>query len=224
MLYIYFDDPSASLGIIKPPELLTNLAKQAIEYAPEWLRIALADNFSRINSSYQDIYANLILKAQDPYVDEIAFTVDNLASQTLQSSEMDTNLLIENAEYVYKNDTCPDYVAIIDSGSASSGGNYYSTTSYYIQENSDTFEYTLPKEIYYWFIVHPKLHKELPAYINPSTGNPADPPTGVFWRNYLFNHADVGYLLLIEQFGWHQTLWNCIQNDIDNGAISVITQ
>lgn len=56
-------------------------------YSPDWLKIELEDNFSRLDSVYQDLYANVILNAEDPYVDEIAFCVAHLAPQTLINSQ-----------------------------------------------------------------------------------------------------------------------------------------
>ncbi len=60
-----------------------------------------------------------------------------------------------------------------------------------------TFErrqYELPRDIYYWYIVHPKITDEYPTYIKPETGEPASPENGGrFWREYLFYHADAEY-------------------------------
>ncbi|GAI47339.1 unnamed protein product, partial [marine sediment metagenome] len=106
-----------------------------------------------MDSSYQDLYANMILGSQDPYVDEIAFCIAHLAPQTLTNAQFYPDVLVENAEYVYRNDTVLEYVTIIDSGSAAVGGDYYSTTWYCVCEDGDTADYYLPRDIYYWFIV-----------------------------------------------------------------------
>lgn len=223
--YIYFDKWSDSLGIVKPSEGLTNLAKQAIEYAPDWLRIELADNFSRMDNSHQDTYANLILNVKDPYVDEVAFEIARLAPQTLQHADMNTNMLIDNVELLYRIDSVLPYVEIKDVGSASQGGDYYSTVRYKVKQGGNIVEYNLPMSHYYWFIVHPKLHDEFPAYINPSTGSQASPPTGVFWRDYLFYHADGGYSLLKDAIDTCQTLWNNKYDTFeDNGAIGALAK
>ncbi|PIV69715.1 MAG: hypothetical protein COS08_04020, partial [Euryarchaeota archaeon CG01_land_8_20_14_3_00_38_12] len=42
-----------------------------------------------------------------------------------------------------------------------------------------------------WFVVHPKITDEIPTFINPETGRPDE--NGVFWREYLFYHADENY-------------------------------
>jgi len=223
--YIYCDYVAETLCVVKPPSGVIQVAQNAVAYAPDWLKVELEDNFSRLDSSYQDLYANMILGSQDPYVDEIAFCIAHLAPQTLTNAQFYPDVLVENAEYVYRNDTVLEYVTIIDSGSAAVGGDYYSTTWYCVCEDGDTADYYLPRDIYYWFIVHPKLQEELPTYIDPVSGSPAPPPTGKFWRNYLFNHADTGYPLLRDTMVGFQALWNCVQNSADsNGALGRLTR
>jgi len=61
-----------------------------------------------------------------------------------------------------------------------------------------------PRDIYYWYVVHPKISSEIPAFIDPNLAesnqshneNVAAPPAGRFWRDYLLNHADPGYPIL----------------------------
>ncbi len=223
---VYFDRSAESLRTVPPDDGLIQPARDAVAKAPDWLQFALEDNFARIGSTYQMLYANLILDAVDPCVDEIAFTVAHLAPQTLTSSSMNIDMLLENAECVYMNDAALDYVTIVDSGDALEGGNYFSTTWYAVGDSSsdDTTVYVLPREIYYWFIVNPKLHKEFPGYVNPATGGLADPPTGKFWRNWLFNEAESGYPILKDRLAGCQTLWESRENNIDNGAVGVVTQ
>lgn len=221
---IIFVNSSGTLAFNPPDDGLTSLATSAVAVAPDWLQTDLADNFSRLSSSYQDVYANMILGASDPYVDEIAFEVAHLAPQTLGSSLFEPDILTYNVTLLYENDPHLAYADIVNYGSASGGGDYYSTISYTVYEDPDTLYLELPKEIYYWFVVHPKLHRERPDYINPATGAHADPPIGVFWRDYLFNHADTGYPLLRDSLEVCTTLWNCDTNSLDNGAIGALTQ
>ena len=223
-LYIFCDYTSESLCVVAPPSGVIQLAELAKDYAPDWLKIELEDNFSRLDSVHQDLYANMILNTQDPYVDEVSFCIAHLAPQVLTNSQFDPNVLLENAEYLYINDSSLDYVTIIDSGSASIGGDYYSTTRYRVYENGDTIEYYLPIDIYYWFIVHPKLQEELPTYIDPASGSPMAPPTGKFWRNYLFNNADAGYSFLKDTLSGFRTLWNCKKDSLEtNGALGQLS-
>ncbi|MCD4701621.1 MAG: T9SS type A sorting domain-containing protein [Candidatus Aegiribacteria sp.] len=215
---------SSGTLLFEPPESgLTAMALDAIERAPDWLQVDLEDNLSRLSAYYQDIYADIILQASDPYVDEIAFEIAHMATQTLSSPLFHPEVLSFNVSLLYDTDEFLSYADIIDYGTASGGGDYYSTIEYKVFE-TDTLYLELPRDIYYWFVVHPKLHRERPNYINPATGGYAAPPTGVFWRDYLFNHADSGYPLLKDSLSVCKTLWNCTEDTLDNGAIGALTE
>ena len=218
----YMND-TGTLMFEPPEDGLTSMAQDAVDRAPEWIQIDLADNLSRLSDSYQDIYADMILEASDPHVDEIIFEVAHLAPEVLGSSFFYPEVLEFNVSLLYDTDEHLAYADIIDYGTSLTGGDYYSTVEYRVYEDPDTLTFELPREIYYWFVVHPKLHKERPDYINPATGGHADPPDGVFWRDYLFNHADTGYPLLKDSLSVCTTLWNCNQNSLDNGAIGALT-
>ncbi len=219
--YIFFNPQVESLEL-KRPDTLNFLAEQAIEYSPSWLEDALRNRFLSLSEENQIKYATLILNTPYPYIDEMAFQIAYLPPQILESPQMDTSLLRENVVLLYKIDSVLKYVEIVD---VDTQGSYYSTVKYWVKEpTGDTIELILPPYYYYFFIVHPKLHKEFPAYIDPETGNPAPPPTGWFWRKYLFYHADSGYPLLSEQFDTIYTLWNSNKNSLDNGAVGVVTK
>jgi len=178
---IRFEPVGDTLGVDLPPDPVVALAYQAIGRAPSWLAVELYDAFARMDTLHQETYAQIILDATDPVVDEIAFVVAHTAPQILQSPNFYTGILTENAEDVYAHDALLDYVAVVDYGSSAAGGDYYSTVRYRTAaDRGDTTEVELPRERYYWDIVHPKITDELPTYINPATGGAADPPTGRF--------------------------------------------
>ncbi len=217
--YVTLQSATDFLISILPPENLTDDAEAAVDIAPGWLKTDLRDNFSRLDEDTQNLYANLIINATDPIIDEICFEVAHIAPQTLSSS-MDTQVLIENVEFLYMMDNFFEYVDIVDY----EGDDYYSTAVYQVEEEGVIQEIEIPREIYYWNIVHPKLHKEVPNYINPDNGIPANPPTGVFWRDFLMNHNDAGYPMLRTCLDTCQVLWKCQQNTVDNGAVGAVTQ
>lgn len=221
---VAFDNISGSLAVFYPEAGLTPQAINAVETAPEWLQMDLADNLSRIPEYYQNLYADIILETQDPYVDEMAFQIAHIAPQTLTYYNFYPDILTYNLELLYEIDADLDYVDIVNYGSAASGGDYYSTVNYRVYEDPDTLDLEMPRDIYYWFIVHPKLHREVPDFIDPVTGSHADPPAGVFWRDYLYNHADTGYPFLKDSLIVCSTLWNCTQNSLDNGAVGALTR
>ena len=221
---IRFDCPGESLEVIAPAAPLTSLAHQAVDWAPDWLAVDLEDAFARMSSGYQDTYAGIILATADPIVDEIAFVIAHTATQVLQSANFHTELLTENAEDVYNHDPHLDYVDIVDYGSAAAGGGYYSTVRYRTAETGDTVEIELPRERYYWDIVHIKITDEFPTHINPATGFATDPPVGRFWREFLFTHADSGYPVLSDELAGCEVLWEGQVDNLANGAIGIMTQ
>lgn len=220
---IFFDPTTESLGFVDPTEELSAVQMAAIERAPAWLRADLYDNFTRFLYSFQaDPVAQEILDAPDPYVDEIAFQAAHIAPGVLGC--MFLQLLLENARGIYSADSVLDYVEIVDYGD-SNDDDYYSTALYrVIEESGDTVNVEVDRETYYWYIVHPKLSDEMPTYINPANGQEAAPPTGVFWRDYLWNHADPGYPLLSEQFEGCEFLWAHLTNTAGpaNGAVGEV--
>ncbi len=221
--YIAFDDPHESLFLYLPYDSLTNLAKAAVARSPAWLRVDLAENFRRLSPETQDLYANLLLSSSHPYVDEVSFQVAHISPQLLTSSDFYPEVLVENVRYIYKNDSFLDYVEVIDYGTPISDTNYYSTVRYRVAVGESIFFVQQPKETYYWFILHPKISREISTYVDSLTGNPLPPPRGKFWRGYLFYNADPNYPVLKDYLLGVTTLWNSLRNDTaNNGAIGAI--
>ena len=222
---IRFDATGDSLEIIAPEVSLTALAWQAINYAPDWLGLELRDAFRRLTPAFQDTFATMILNSSDPVVDEVAFTIAHTAPDILQKFNFYHAIITENAQDVYAHDAFLPYVDIVDYGTAAMGGDYYSTVRYRTAESGDTVEIELPRDRYYWDIAHMKITDEIPAYINPVTGSITAPPTGRFWREYLFTYSDSGYPLLKDVLDSCEVLWaGKVDNRNDNGAIGIITQ
>jgi hypothetical protein len=221
---VRFDHLGDSLQVIAPEESLTAMALEAIDYAPDWLGIELKDALLRLTPAYQDTFAGIILGASDPVVDEIAFVIAHTAPEVLEAFNFYPSVIAENALGVYGHDQFLDYVDIVDYGSASAGGDYYSTVRYRTAETGDTLEIEMPRERYYWDIVHMKITDELPVYVDPATGAVADPPVGKFWRDFLFTHADSGYPVLKDVLDSCEVLWEGNVDSRTNGAIGIITQ
>lgn len=142
-------------------------------------------------------YANLINSVPDYMVDELAFSIANTATGSLMHSKAYPDVYKNNTEALYYNDKFIDYADILDLGNFSSG-DYYSTLRYWVNESGARVEYTLPRNIYYWFVVHPRVSYELPTFIDPNVvanthQGAAPPPAGKFWRWYLFNENDTAW-------------------------------
>jgi hypothetical protein len=190
-------DQSGVLLTHTPSRPFTSLAEQALDKSPTWVRKELEDSFSRLDAATQDTLANLILDANDPYVDEIAWSVAHLSTTDLTHADFNPQLIVDNANLLYRVDSDVSYAQIVDYGDSVEGGDYYSTVRYKVKEGEEINEYEYSRDIYYWYIVHPRGSDELPTYINPDVPDTcslmcflldftADPPTGRFWREYFY--------------------------------------
>lgn len=175
-----------------PEESLTKKAKRAINISPAWLRSDLAAKLNNLSAETQDSLAGIILAETDPrLIDEIAFSIARLSARELTGRRFNPRIIAENARLIYEADSLYDYVELIDYGEPSRGGNWMSTARYRLEGGEGSEEYyELPCEVYYWYIVFPRLGREALAFIDPLTGEFASPDSGgVFWRDYLM-HED----------------------------------
>jgi len=215
--------PCSSMGEIIPA------AQAAIDKSPTWLKADLANVFSQLTSLKQLVWAAIINDAVDPYIDEIAFSVANSSVQYLASNFSDPAIFVENAQLLYTMDTELPYVQIMNYGTSTTDPDYYSTTMYYkTTADSQLVQMEVFRDIYYWYIVHPKITDEIPAYIDPATvenntshsNNIAPPPDGVFWRNYLYYAEEDTYPCLRDTLMQCQTAFN--RNGTSGDAIRAI--
>lgn len=195
-LAIVFDSLSESLRDTLLPDYLTDLAKEAVAVAPTWLQDDLADKFRRIGQVAQNKYADLILNCPDKrYYDELCFQIAHLSPTVL--AVVPPQILIDNCQFAYQIDQELQYVDIIDYGNPLQGGDYYSTTRYWAIVQDETTQVEIPKEIYYWWVIMPKVTDEPVEYVYER-----------FWRDYLFYYADEGYPLLKEKLANTKILWD----------------
>ena len=167
---------------------LSEKIKDAIAKSPRWLQRELTRQFHAIDG---EEYADLILNMSKRYVDEIAFSIACSSIGYVPS----VDLIKENVLILYENDEWIKYADIVDYDDDQ--GNYYSTVRYWVTENKTVKQLEYPPEIYYWYIVHPEVVSD-PEFIY-----------GKFWRDYLFNHNDLGYPLLKEKLSEINYLWDC---------------
>ncbi|MBN1155153.1 T9SS type A sorting domain-containing protein [candidate division KSB1 bacterium] len=92
----------------------------------------------------------------------------------------------------------------------------------------------VPRDIYYWYIVHPKISDEIPAFIDPEiiesnyshSNNITSPENGYFWRDFLFNYNDPGYALLKDLLKECKIVWNQFGGSLPGAdpAINVLSR
>ena len=168
---------------------LSEKIKDAIAKSPRWIQKELTRQFHMID---EEAYADLILDTSRRYVDEIAFSIACSSLGDVPS----VDVIKDNVFSLYETDKWIQYADIVDYDDNS--GNYYSTIRYRVMENGTEKQLEYPPGIYYWFVVHPEAVGEQPLYIYNK-----------FWRNYLFNHNDIGYPLLKEKLSDINYLWDC---------------
>ncbi len=187
-----------SLEEINFPFNLLQESKIAIKLTPKWLRPALCDNLRRLSVYIQQKYANLIINTPWYKRDEVAFAVAHLAPQTL--SGMEEEILDVNAHYIYKVDPLLQYVDLAEYGSEENE-DWHTTTKYRVLQDGDSVWVEIPRDIYYWWIVMPKLTDE-----RPSMGRDV---YDEFWRQHLWENADEGFPVLKKVLKNTKIMWDC---------------
>ena len=201
--YVHFDSQNLTLKskeIVPYSDGLSATVIAAIAKSPRWIQPALANQFKTLSDP--EMYADWLLNSNKQYTDEIAFCIAHCPSGKVPPPD----LLVQNVESLYAADQWIQYADIIDYDDSS--GNYYSTIRYAVLVNGTTQHFLLPPEIYYWYIVHPKI-----------TAEDVDPVYGTLWRDYLFEHNDLGYPLLKEKLSTIKYLWDCTSYSQPSGRL-----
>ncbi|MDH7514401.1 MAG: transglutaminase domain-containing protein [Bacteroidota bacterium] len=187
---VRFDIAAQRLETLNSIPDLTTTARSAVDLSPQWLRADLHLTLSALPAARQNELANVILSAPERMIDEVAFAIAHSSPAFLRSAYCFPQLFRENAELIYANDQYLPYVEVVDFGTVASG-DYYSTLRYRrTLSDGNSEEVEIPRDIYYWYVVHPKLTDEVAAYIDPTAADGLSavkaPPQGRFWREYLF--------------------------------------
>ena len=190
--YIKFSSDNLSFegqNIVSYSTDLSEKIKDAIAKSPKWIQRELTRQFQVIDG---EEYADLILTMSKKYTDELAFSIACSSIGNVPSAD----ILKDNVLTLYENDKWIKYADIVDYDD--NQGNYYSTIKYWVIENETVKQFEYPPEIYYWYVVHPEICSEDALYFYDK-----------FWRDYLFNHNDLGYPLLKEKLSEIEYLWDC---------------
>ena len=163
---------------------LTDDAWAAVALAPDWIRVEMTSNLALLAPAVQDSLAHLMTGAENPlYLDEIAFMIANIAPEDLSRSEFRAGYITDQVAIIYAADPLLDFVQLKEYGEPGSG-DYWTTTVYKYIEGDEEKEFELPRDIYYWYVVHPKLDGEELFDVNPQTGKYAPYPGGLTFREY----------------------------------------
>lgn len=188
-LTVTFDDASTSP--------LVEDAAAAVALAPAWLRGDLALAFAQQESDEQEGLAAVLLDLADPaLIDEVAFAMAHTSSEVLAARKFYPQLLVENAQRIYDVDPLLDYVRLVEVGEPGVDDDWYTTTAYQVMVDGLVEEVTLDRDVYYWFVVHPRIEDEHPWYVDAWDACTRDdlechttPESGTFWRSFLWSEA-----------------------------------
>ena len=199
------DDPIDSVVELGPAPVLsaemsgrnlTELAQEAILLAPTWVAEDLALNLLRLKKNHQDEFAALLVDLDEPWLlDEVAFSIAHMSPEVLSLSDFYPQVLVENAQMIYARDEALKYVEIVDEGDPGIDTDYWTTTRYRIEDlDGNIEEKTIEPEIYYWYLVHPRMEDEYPYYVDgwaSCSGSECSstPEEGQFWREFLWDGA-----------------------------------
>ncbi|MCK5741301.1 MAG: hypothetical protein KAH48_03715 [Chlorobi bacterium] len=194
--YMVFElDMTANkINKISSERKLSDEAFSALEIVPNWLVDQLKIKFTELyKARLDDDYAQLILDAGDNIKDEVAFCVANMSYQSLRDSRFssDKEMIVRNAEHIYKANASLQYVELVEYGSIENR-DYYTTTKYRIYDaaTKDTVWSEIPRDMYYWYIVHPKLDQE-GVYVTDNSNDASGQRTyGYSWREFLWDNPD----------------------------------
>jgi hypothetical protein len=232
------DPPAVALYGDSAP--LTELGEAAIAIAPAWLRHDLGLALRQQEAARADELAALLTDAADPRtVDEIAFSIAHTSPEVMASESFYPELFALNAELIYEHDAMLDYVELGDPGVAGTDDAFWTTATYtYMQKGGGLVEKTIDRDIYYWFVVHPKMEDESPWFIDSWTACSnsttrecaATPDEGWFWREFLWDTADdtcpeAGMCPTLD--AWLpgvEYVWNGRQGGNASGAINEIVE
>lgn len=190
------DGRTGTIPSVGPHIGLTSKAWAALDIVPEWLRYDLQLKFRILDFDMADALADQIIASEgNETMDEIAFVAAHLSTQTINNEYFFPEIITHNAELIYSQEDLVPYATIVEKED-------YTTIVY----NTTEGELELPRDIYYWFVVHPDLGDEVPTYVDPdynyAEDQPRDrdygtpPPTGKFWREWFFVNNKSGQPLL----------------------------
>ena len=189
--------PSPALSTIEQGRPLTELASQAVGMAPTWLQQDLALSLRQLDDTLQDDLAQLIVDGDDPYLyDEVAFAIAHLSPEVLERSDFYPDLIQQNAEGIYARDADLAYVELVEVGEPGVG-DWHTTTRYQVAVGETIETHELDRELYYWYIAHPRIEDEHPLFIDGFTACNSNtlecgtsPDAGMFWREFLWEGAE----------------------------------
>ena len=226
--------PSVTLTPVTDDHPLTDLAAEAVAMAPTWLQQDLALALRQQDSVLQDELAALVVDEDEPWlIDEIAFGIAHVSPEVMADDDFHPTLLSLNAQLIYARDEDLAYVELVEVGESGTG-DWHTTTAYQVAVGGAVESREIDRELYYWYVVHPRIEDEHPWFIDgfmrcmSSTLECAvDADTGWFWRDFLWeaaeDHCELDWCpVLRDHLSDATVLWDEEDPSTADGAIASI--
>lgn len=178
------------VNYVNPNYTLATECYTALDKSPVWIRNDLLRQFRKLSVfSFDRDYALLINNAANNITDEVAFVIANMPTEALRDVRYrnDEQLIVRNAQFIYDVVDSLKYVRLVEHGTFAAR-DYYTTTEYRVIKTpggTDTAWVEIPRDIYYWYVVHPKLQYE-GVYSYDDGSNVGQRTYGYFWREFLW--------------------------------------
>ena len=181
-----------AIGLARADLDLTELGEQAVAAAPSWVRDDLAITLGQLDATTQDDVAMQVVDLDEPWLlDEVAFSIAHTSPEVFDRPSFHPEVFQRNAALLYEIDDALDYVELVDEGEPGVDDDFWTTATYRVQAADGTVEeHTVDPEIYYWYVVHPRLEDEIPAFVDGwDSARSVDPDAGWHWREFLWSEA-----------------------------------
>jgi len=224
---VFVDVSAGSIGYDPPESPLDSTMQYWVDNAPTELRRQLKINLSALDPVYYSVYNDILDTTDVLWRDELLYCIAHLAHEILELPEM-PYLLLENVQKIYAFDSLLSYVEIVDVGTPGSAD--HRTEAHYVTTDTGMAVFdtvVLESEMYYKYVMFPKITDEIPGYIEPLSGDRIDPWYGCFWRTWFWDIEEtidtMEYWPLGDSLQMVSALWNGFFNDAtDNGAVGVV--
>lgn len=176
-------------------EEVAQVARDLVPALPAFLRDAFLLRLSQIPTDFQEELAQTLGSLPVKHLDEAAFLVAHLSLEDLTSEAFDPWLLSETPAHIYEAGQAGkdlDHSMLIDRTSEEGGIDWTTVRIKVETEPGVVTEIEVPRDVYYWYVVHPKLDLEPVQLTVPHTGKSGKHPEGATWREYyLFTPDEV---------------------------------
>jgi len=162
-------------------------ALELLPALPSFMRNDFLLRLSQIPRDFQEQLAQVLSSLPVKHLDEGAFLVAHLSLEDLTSDDFDPWLLAETPSHIYEAGEAGMALghSILVEKTSEEEGVVWTTVRLRVETEPGTVTETeVPRDVYYWYVVHPKLDLEPVQLTVPHTGKAGKHPEAATWREY----------------------------------------